>query len=73
MSKDKIIRTVRTKKDYKLLYLAIPFLIIVFLFNYVPIFGWIYAFFDYVPGVRLNDSEFVGLEYFKLILTDINV
>ena len=73
MSKDKIIRTVRTKKDYKLLYLAIPFLIIVFVFNYVPIFGWIYAFFDYVPGVRLNDSEFVGLEYFKLILTDINV
>ena len=73
MSKDKRRRTVRTNKDYNLLYLAIPFLIIVLLFNYVPIFGWIYAFFDYVPGVRLNDSEFVGLEYFKLILTDINV
>ena len=48
-------------------------MIIVLLFNYVPIFGWIYAFFDYVPGVKLNDSEFVGLEYFKLIFTDANV
>ena len=46
---------------------------IVLLFNYVPIFGWIYAFFDYVPGVKLKDSEFVGLEYFRLIFTDANV
>ena len=63
----------KPKKDYKLLYYALPFMIIVLLFNYVPIFGWIYAFFDYVPGVKLNDSEFVGLEYFKLIFTDANV
>lgn len=60
-------------KDYKLLCMAIPFITIVFLFSYVPIFGWIYSFFDYVPGVSIFDCDFVGLEYFKLILKDDNV
>ena len=73
MSKTKVLTMTKPKKDYKLLYYALPFMIIVLLFNYVPIFGWIYAFFDYIPGVKLNDSEFVGLEYFKLIFTDANV
>ena len=73
MSKTKALTMTKPRKDYKLLYYALPFMIIVLLFNYIPIFGWIYAFFDYVPGVKLNDSEFVGLEYFKLIFTDANV
>ena len=73
MSKTKALTMTKPRKDYKLLYYALPFMMIVLLFNYVPIFGWIYAFFDYVPGVKLNDSEFVGLEYFKLIFTDANV
>ena len=73
MLKNRVLTMTKPKKDYKLLYFALPFMIIVLLFNYVPIFGWIYAFFDYVPGVKLKDSEFVGLEYFKLIFTDANV
>ena len=73
MSKTKTLTMTKPRKDYKLLYYALPFMIIVLLFNYVPIFGWIYAFFDYVPGVKLKDSEFVSLEYFKLIFTDANV
>lgn len=64
---------VKSKKDYKLLWMAMPFIVIVFLFNYVPIFGWIYSVFDYVPGVSLFDCDFVGLEYYKLILKDANV
>lgn len=67
------IATVKPKKDYKLLLLVIPFMIFVLLFSYVPIFGWVYAFFDYIPGVKLTDCEFVGLEYFELIFTDGNV
>lgn len=73
MSKTKALTMTKPRKDYKLLYYALPFMMIVLLFNYVPIFGWIYAFFDYIPGVKLKDSEFVGLEYFKLIFTDANV
>ncbi len=49
-----------------LLLMAAPCAVFVLLFNYVPLFGWIYAFFDYKPGIKLANSEFVGLKYFKL-------
>lgn len=48
-------------------------MIIVLLFNYVPIFGWIYSVFDYIPGVSVFDCDFVGLDYFRLIFKDANV
>lgn len=73
MNRKKALATVKSPKDYKLLWMALPFIIIVFLFSYVPIFGWIYSFFDYIPGVSIFDCDFVGLEYFKLILKDDNV
>lgn len=73
MAKTKGMNVIKVKKDYKLLYFALPLLLVVFLFSYVPIFGWIYAFFDYIPGVKLQDCEYVGFDYFKLILTDGNV
>ena len=63
----------KTKKNYRLLWMALPFVLLVFLFNYVPIFGWIYSVFDYVPGVPLFECDFVGAEYFKLMLRDENV
>lgn len=63
-------QTVKTKKQYRLLLMALPFMIIVFLFAYVPIMGWIFAFFDYIPGVPLLKCEFVGLDYFKLMFRD---
>ncbi|HBP38550.1 MAG TPA: ABC transporter permease [Clostridiales bacterium] len=51
----------------KLTLMALPFFILVVLFNYVPIAGWVLAFFDYFPGVIFSKMEFVGLKYFKLI------
>lgn len=51
----------------KLFLMAVPFLILVFVFNYIPLFGWIYAFFDYKPGVPLWKTPFAGLDYFKLM------
>lgn len=50
--------------------MAIPLMMIVVLFSYVPLFGYIYAFFDYKPGVPLFQNEFVGFKFFKLFLTD---
>ena len=61
------------RKKYNLLFMTLPFLIIVLLFNYVPIFGWIYSVFDYIPGVSVFDCDFVGLDYFRLIFKDANV
>lgn len=53
--------------------MALPFIIIVFAFSYIPLFGWIYAFFNFKPGIPLGKTPFVGLEYFKLIITDIDM
>lgn len=50
--------------------MALPFILLVFLFNYMPLFGWSFAFFNYRPGISLLNSQFVGLKYFKLFLTD---
>lgn len=58
------------RKSIALLGMALPFVILVFMFNYVPLFGWVYAFFDYKPGIPLADSKFVGLKFFELIVND---
>lgn len=44
--------------------LAMPFVIFVFVFSYVPLAGWICAFFDYKPGFSFSEMEFVGFKYF---------
>lgn len=63
----------KPKKNYRLLFMVLPFMLIVLLFNYVPIFGWIYSVYDYIPGIPLLECDFMGLEYFKLIFKDANV
>lgn len=62
----------RGKRRYKLLFMALPFMALVLLFNYMPIIGWLYALFDYIPGVPLFQCDFVGFKYFRLLLTDVN-
>lgn len=52
----------------KLLLMALPFVVIVFLFNYVPLMGWGLSFFNYKPGYQLNNLEFVGFKYYGLII-----
>lgn len=51
----------------KLFLMILPFLIFSVLFSYLPLFGWAYAFFDYQPPVPLSESEFVGLQWFKML------
>ncbi len=50
--------------------LAIPFLIFVFAFFYVPLFGWVLAFVKYKPGLSIFQCEFKGLYYFRLIFKE---
>lgn len=61
------------REGIKLFLLAIPFVIFTFAFYYVPLFGWIYAFFDYRPGLPLAKADFVGLEHFRELLADYNL
>ena len=58
------------KEGLHLLLLALPFAAFVFAFSYVPLFGWIYAFIDYKPGISLMDSPFVGFKYFHILAQD---
>lgn len=44
--------------------LSLPFVIFVFIFSYVPLAGWAYAFFDYKPGLDFSRMDFVGFKYF---------
>lgn len=57
---------------YRLLLIALPFLLLILLFNYMPVVGWAYSLFDYIPGIPLKNCDFVGLKYFKMLFTDQN-
>ncbi len=53
-----------------LLFMILPFVIHLFIFKYLPIWGWIMAFQDYKPNLGVSGSEFVGLKHFKALLED---
>lgn len=52
---------------FRLFLLTTPLLAMVFMFSYLPLTGWSYAFFDYRAGMKLHDTPFVGFKYFKSI------
>ncbi|NLX70383.1 MAG: sugar ABC transporter permease [Clostridiales bacterium] len=56
----------------QLLVLSVPFILMVFIFNYVPIWGWILAFKNYNPGLGLMKSPWVGLDNFRDVFNDDN-
>jgi putative aldouronate transport system permease protein len=53
-----------------LMLMAIPCVAFIFIFNYVPLLGWILAFFDYKPALSFAQQHYVGLKYFKIALND---
>lgn len=55
---------------YKMFLVALPFLMLYFLFCYMPLSGWIYALFDYKPGVPLEKCEFTGVKHFISMFTN---
>lgn len=56
---------------FRLFLMILPLLILVFMFSYLPLYGWIYALFDYKPGVALFDNRFVGMENFTKMFKDL--
>jgi len=55
---------------FKLFFMALPFLIVTFIFYYLPVSGWIYAFYDFIPGIPLSDTPYVGLKWFRTIVSN---
>lgn len=62
------IRAVFRKPGFRLFLMSAPFLAAVFVFSYLPLYGWSYAFFDYHVGMNLKDTTFVGLKFFRSIV-----
>ncbi|MFR8339401.1 MAG: ABC transporter permease subunit [Eisenbergiella massiliensis] len=50
---------------YKVFLMALPGILVILLFYYLPLWGWSFAFFQYKPGKSLFDSNFVGWQNFQ--------
>jgi putative aldouronate transport system permease protein len=61
-------RPVRLEK-IKLFALAFPMVCIVFIFCYLPLFGWSFAFVNYRLGFPLFQQTFAGLRYFVMMFS----
>lgn len=58
-------------KDYRYIYLlGLPGIIVLILFNYLPMKGLLMAFQDFNPHLGILGSEWVGLEHFKTLFQD---
>jgi len=55
----------------KYLYMmSIPFVILVIIFNYLPLWGWTMAFQNYKPGISFSEQEWVGFKNFAELFSD---
>lgn len=66
--------TRRKWKSIRLFLYVAPFIALVLIFSYYPLYGWIYAFYDYRPPKPFSEAQFVGLKWFKsLVENDIKI
>lgn len=55
------------EEKYKIFLYFLPILALAFVFSYLPLYGWRYAFFDYTVGGELNKDTFVGMKWFTYL------
>lgn len=58
------------KQGVKVMLLALPAILIVILFNYIPLWGWSFAFIQYKPGREIANSAFVGWDNFTQLFSN---
>lgn len=61
-------RVSKNRRSFRMFLCIVPFLVLVFLFSYFPLYGWIYSLYDYRPALGLAGSDFVGLQWFQLLV-----
>ena len=63
---------VKMKMDekYRLFLMMLPVIILTFVFAYLPIWGWRFAFFDYTPGGSIGRDNYVGFKWFSFLFSD---
>ena len=52
---------------YRLFLFALPGILFIFLFHYLPLWGWSFSLFQYRPGRPLASSVFAGPDNFKAL------
>ena len=55
------------ESKYKLFLMFLPFGALAFVFCYLPLWGWRFAFFDYQVGGSLSMDNFVGFKWFTYL------
>ncbi|MFK7695144.1 ABC transporter permease [Paenibacillus sp. HJGM_3] len=56
------------KKQHVLLWMSVPIMLHLALFQFVPLWGWLMAFKDYHIGQNLLEAKWVGLKHFQTLL-----
>ncbi len=57
-------------KRKALLFMSIPILIYVFIFNYYPLWGLLMAFQNFKPGKSFSEQKWVGMRNFEMLFSD---
>ena len=65
--------TAKKKNAIQCFMLVLPFIIFVFAFSYIPLFGWSIAFSDFKMGQSFQQINFVGLKHFVKLINDDNM
>ncbi|WP_274365423.1 ABC transporter permease [Paenibacillus thermotolerans] len=53
-----------------LVLMSVPFLIWLFIFKYVPLWGWTIAFQDFKPAKKMFEQKWVGFKHFEFLFQD---
>ncbi|SHK26095.1 putative aldouronate transport system permease protein [Anaerocolumna jejuensis DSM 15929] len=66
----KVFQDKKKLRSYKEFLYILPFIVLVAVFAYYPLYGWVYAFFDYRPPKPMTMDDFVGLKWFKSMVAN---
>ncbi|WMJ86560.1 ABC transporter permease subunit [Anaerocolumna sp. MB42-C2] len=66
----KLFQNKKKLRSYKEFLYILPFIMLIAIFAYYPLYGWVYAFFDYRPPQPMTMDNFVGLKWFKSLVSN---
>ena len=61
---------IRARRDYPLVLMTLPVMVLLFLFVYLPLVGNVFAFMDYIPWVPLKETPWVGWSNFERLFNE---
>ncbi len=56
------------EEKYRLFLMFLPVLLLTFVFAYLPIYGWRFAFYNYSIGDALTPDKYVGFYWFRILV-----